>query len=66
MPPVGRRAIRRIANLFAREHRVELIAIGNGTASRETDRLGAELIRLHPELELTKVAWWPHAVVPEN
>jgi uncharacterized protein len=34
---------------------VELIAIGNGTASRETDRLGAELIRLHPELELTKV-----------
>jgi len=37
------------------EHRVELIAIGNGTASRETDRLGAELIRRHPELELTKV-----------
>jgi uncharacterized protein len=34
---------------------VELIAIGNGTASRETDRLGAELIRLHPELALTKV-----------
>jgi len=34
---------------------VELIAIGNGTASRETDRLGAELIRLHPELKLTKV-----------
>jgi len=34
---------------------VELIAIGNGTASRETDRLGAELIRRHPELELTKV-----------
>ena len=25
------------------------------TASRETDRLGAALIRLHPELELTKV-----------
>ena len=34
---------------------MELIAIGNGTASRETDRLGAELIRLHPDLELTKV-----------
>src|SRR5204863_467268 len=31
------------------------IASRNGTASRETDRLGAELIRLHPELELTKV-----------
>src|SRR6266478_2486156 len=40
---------------LAREHRVELIAIGNGNASRETDRLGAELIRLHPDLELTKV-----------
>ena len=34
---------------------MELIAIGNGTASRETDRFGAELIRLHPELKLTKV-----------
>ena len=34
---------------------MELIAFGNGTASRETDRLGAELIRLHPELKLTKV-----------
>src|SRR5204862_7786799 len=40
---------------LARDHRVELIAIGNGPASRETDRLGAELIRLHPELELTRV-----------
>jgi transcriptional accessory protein Tex/SPT6 len=47
-------AIAQLARL-AREHRVELISIGNGTASRETDRLGAELIRLHPELELTKV-----------
>ena len=37
------------------EHRVELIAIGNGTASRETDRLGAKLTRLHPKLKLTKV-----------
>ena len=40
---------------LAGEHRVELIAIGNGTASRETDRLAAELIRLRPELGLTKV-----------
>jgi hypothetical protein len=40
---------------LAVEHRVELIAIGKGTASRETDRLGAELIRRHPELKLTKV-----------
>lgn len=28
-----------------REHGVELIAIGNGTASRETDKLASELIR---------------------
>jgi len=47
-------AIAQLARL-AREHQVELIAIGNGTASRETDRLGAEFIRLHPELELTEV-----------
>jgi protein Tex len=47
-------SIAQLARL-AREHRVELIAIGNGTASRETDRLGAELIRLHAELKLTKV-----------
>ena len=47
-------AIAQLARL-AQEHRVELLAIGNGTASRETDRLAAELIRLHPELKLTKV-----------
>ncbi len=40
---------------LARAHGVELIAIGNGTASRETDRLAAELIRRHPELKLTKI-----------
>ncbi|HKN98295.1 MAG TPA: Tex family protein, partial [Pseudonocardiaceae bacterium] len=40
---------------LASAHRVELIAIGNGTASRETDKLAADLIRLRPELKLTKV-----------
>ncbi len=40
---------------FARRHGVDLISIGNGTASRETDRLVAELIRLQPELRLRKV-----------
>jgi uncharacterized protein len=35
-------------------HQVELIAIGNGTASRETEKLARELIIKHPELELTK------------
>jgi uncharacterized protein len=36
-------------------HKVELIAIGNGTASRETDRLAAELIAKLPAQKLTKV-----------
>ncbi|TFE42716.1 RNA-binding transcriptional accessory protein [Streptomyces sp. ICN441] len=40
---------------LAKEHAVELVAIGNGTASRETDRLAADLIAGHPELKLTKV-----------
>ena len=40
---------------LARQQHAELIAIGNGTASRETDRLAADLIRRHPELSLTKV-----------
>jgi uncharacterized protein len=47
-------AIATLARL-ARAHRVELIAIGNGTASRETDKLAAELIRRHADLGLTKV-----------
>jgi uncharacterized protein len=40
---------------LAAQHRVELIAIGNGTASRETDKLAADLIARHPTLGLTKV-----------
>ncbi|WP_329042006.1 RNA-binding transcriptional accessory protein [Streptomyces sp. NBC_00178] len=40
---------------LAREHQVDLIAIGNGTASRETDKLAGELCDKHPELKLTKV-----------
>ncbi|WP_432586187.1 Tex family protein [Streptomyces sp. HD1123-B1] len=40
---------------LAREHGVELIAIGNGTASRETDKLAGDLCANHPELGLTKV-----------
>ncbi|NUT34759.1 MAG: RNA-binding transcriptional accessory protein, partial [Hamadaea sp.] len=36
-------------------HNVELVAIGNGTASRETDRLAADLIKLFPQLNLTKI-----------
>ncbi|MFG1919504.1 Tex family protein [Micromonospora sp. NPDC048898] len=40
---------------LAGAHGVELIAIGNGTASRETDKLAADLIKRHPQLDLTKV-----------
>jgi uncharacterized protein len=40
---------------LAKAHNVDLVAIGNGTASRETDKLAADLIKLHPGLALTKV-----------
>jgi protein Tex len=40
---------------LAEKHKVSLISIGNGTASRETDKLAQELIRLRPELKLTKI-----------
>ncbi|MBA3489989.1 MAG: RNA-binding transcriptional accessory protein [Longispora sp.] len=40
---------------LAREHSVDLISIGNGTASRETDKLAGELIAKHPALGLTKI-----------
>ncbi|TBV13722.1 Tex family protein [Stutzerimonas kirkiae] len=43
-----------LAKLCAK-HAVDLIAIGNGTASRETDKLAAELIRKVPGLKLTKI-----------
>jgi len=47
-------SIHRLAAL-ASKHHVDLIAIGNGTASRETDKLAGDLIKRHPEAKLTKV-----------
>jgi uncharacterized protein len=47
-------AIATLARLAA-AHAVELVSIGNGTASRETDRLAADLAKRHPDLHLTKV-----------
>ncbi|MET9569794.1 Tex family protein [Streptomyces virginiae] len=47
-------SIAKLARL-AKEHAVELVAIGNGTASRETDKLAGDLISRHPDLGLTKV-----------
>jgi uncharacterized protein len=41
--------------LLAAKHNVSLISIGNGTASRETDRLAQDLIKRHPERKLTKI-----------
>jgi uncharacterized protein len=41
--------------LLAEKHKVALISIGNGTASRETDKLAQDLIKLRPELKLTKI-----------
>ena len=40
---------------LCRQHKVELIAIGNGTASRESDKLVAELIKANSELKLNKI-----------
>ncbi|WP_334148816.1 Tex family protein [Hyphomicrobium sp.] len=47
-------ALATLAALAAR-HKVDLVSVGNGTGSRETDKLVAELIQKMPELKLTKV-----------
>ncbi|MBX9294991.1 Tex family protein [Chromobacterium vaccinii] len=36
-------------------HKVDLISIGNGTASRETDKLAQDLIKAFPQLGMTKI-----------
>ncbi|WIW47587.1 Tex family protein [Bradyrhizobium sp. 62B] len=40
---------------LAMKHKVELIAIGNGTASRETDKLAGDLVKGLAELKMTKI-----------
>ncbi|MGO2168098.1 Tex family protein [Pseudoalteromonas sp.] len=40
---------------LCRQHKVELVAIGNGTASRESDKLVGELMKSLPELKLNKI-----------
>ena len=47
-------SISTLAKMSAK-HNVNLLAIGNGTASRETDKLCADLMKKHPELGLQKV-----------
>jgi len=48
------RSLTTLAALASRHH-VGLVAIGNGTASRETDKLTLDLMQRHPEFGLTKV-----------
>ncbi|WP_420597970.1 Tex family protein [Neptuniibacter sp.] len=40
---------------LCKQHQVELVSIGNGTGSRETDKLVAELKQKHPELTFKKL-----------
>jgi uncharacterized protein len=41
--------------VLGKKHQVDLISIGNGTASRETDKLAADLIKLLPDQRMTKI-----------
>ncbi len=47
-------AIATLAKL-CKQHGVELVSIGNGTASRETDALVAEVLKRHSELKFNKI-----------
>ena len=47
-------AIASLAKLAAK-YQVKLISIGNGTGSRETERLVSDMIKMYPDLKLTKV-----------
>ncbi|MDY6797714.1 MAG: Tex family protein [Pseudomonadota bacterium] len=40
---------------WARDYKIELVAIGNGTASRETEKLVADLCKRYPELKLARI-----------
>ena len=44
------------------KHQVALIAIGNGTASRETDRLAADLLKLMQKAAVPSAEWSPAAI----
>ncbi len=45
---------RTLVNL-CQQHKVQLVSIGNGTGSRETDKLVAEIIKEHPQLGVRKI-----------
>ncbi len=41
--------------VLCKKFNVDLISIGNGTASRETDKLAADLLKLHPDIKAQKI-----------
>jgi uncharacterized protein len=45
----------RTIGVICQQHKVKLISIGNGTGSRETDKLVSEVIKAQPELALSKI-----------
>lgn len=47
-------SIEQLAN-WCRQYSIELVAIGNGTASRETEKLVADLSKRYPELKLARI-----------
>jgi uncharacterized protein len=48
------KSLRTLATL-CKQHKVKLISIGNGTGSRETDKLAAEMIKANPDLGVSKI-----------
>ena len=48
------KSLRTIATL-CKQHKVQLISIGNGTGSRETDKLVAEMFKANPDLSVNKI-----------
>src|SRR5690606_14963658 len=48
------KSLRTLANM-CQQYKVQLVSIGNGTGSRETDKLVAEVIKANPQLGLNKI-----------
>ncbi|WP_417657030.1 Tex family protein [Pseudidiomarina aestuarii] len=48
------KSMRTLAGM-CKQHKVELISIGNGTYSRETDKLVAEMLKANPDIKASKV-----------
>lgn len=48
------KSLRTLATL-CKQHKVQLISIGNGTGSRETDKLAGEMIKANPDLAVSKI-----------